>query len=473
MPGFGAWFGPGSDAAWISLVVAVILFWTAALRLVAVLVETADAAGRLKQISGTVLGALVWTAAQPGRAVQSLTMQTGPWPGVFHPAGVGIAFGSAVLAWMIATVPVLGRWSDRASLVLACGLLAYAACAVVVGMLPPIPGSIRRIWEARQRIARLIRQRVNAVQGDGRDELERLARKARLRIDQEIVPAFLSLVRYNLSLRDQVRELARSVPPPEPRVLAPVRERYENRVSATEQCVQLAADAEAHLLLLLQGPDEREIAVKLNRWTRDLEQLLELINDVDKPKPESEPSTPEPGWEPEPGVMLTPGDQPDPQAAQGPLYPASLAPAEQPDADFVREVEWTLRHLNNANAVGKAPLPGRLARSVAATYRRWDSPPVEPTALDKGHALRDGVIAAIERLKVADKPATEQPFSYHILWDAYVKELENYVVMQRHGIPTTNFYRIRKEAVAAVANELWQRERRLSVRNPVAIDYLG
>ncbi len=395
------------------------------------MIQSADSGGRLRQINNTALGAVVWTLALPGRSVQTHVGQAGPWPGVFHPSGFAILFCSALLAWMLATIPFLVRWSDRAGLVLASGFAAFLACAFVVAWLSPIPEPIRRIWETRQRITRHIRQRIRAVQGDERADLDHLATVARGRIDNEIVPAFLSFVRYNLSLAKQIHELEQAVPPPEAEVLQPLRDRYEARLTATWACSQLAADAEARLVLLLQGSGERELAGNLDAWTQGLEELLDVFQGPDPVK--NKPTEVEP--EPSP-----------------PILPS--------DAEFTRDLEWTLRHLNNPS-LGKSPLSGRMANSIQSALHRRDVLATEPTVQEKGQALRDLVIEVIEGLKLTHRAPSEQPLGYYVLWEHYVMGLTHKVVMQRHLIPTASYWRIRTSAVESVAGELSQRERRL------------
>src|SRR5437763_12186754 len=174
-----------SGVAWLPLVVALSLLATAVLRLFTVLIQTAEAAGRLRQLSGTVLGALVAALSSPGGRLQGLASRSRRWVALFHPFGFGLALISAVVAWLLVSTPLIPARSDAALPVLAAGLAAYAASAVVVIIWPPGRTQSQRLRQARQRVARQLAARIVSAGPTQRPELVRLRKAALTRIDTE------------------------------------------------------------------------------------------------------------------------------------------------------------------------------------------------------------------------------------------------------------------------------------------------
>jgi hypothetical protein len=137
---------------WLAPMLTLLLLVAAVLRLVTVLLQTADAAGRFEQASRTTL-AVVRALALPGRSLQALSARGVPWSGVLHPFAFALALCSAGLAWLMSSVPGLAEWSGRAAWVLLAGALGFAASAGVVSLWPPSPAGMRRPRNTRDRVA--------------------------------------------------------------------------------------------------------------------------------------------------------------------------------------------------------------------------------------------------------------------------------------------------------------------------------
>ena len=178
---------------WLALMLALMLLVTAALRLLTVLLRTADAAGRLEPASRTTI-AVVRALALPGRSLEALSARGAPWSGVLHPFACALALCSAGLAWLMSSVPGLAEWSGRAAWVLLAGALGFAASAGVVSLWPPSPAGMRRLRNTRDRVAGQLTARVRSSSPTARARLEALRTAVLARIDDEIVPAFAQVL---------------------------------------------------------------------------------------------------------------------------------------------------------------------------------------------------------------------------------------------------------------------------------------
>jgi hypothetical protein len=433
---------------WLSLVVGLIFLITAALRLVTVLIQVADSEGRLRLVSGTLLGALIWTVALPGRSVQELVRRSRAWSGVFHPVGFLLAFGSAVLAWFLTNLPELARWSTRASWVLATGLVAYVACVVVVSYWAATPPELKRLRERRNRVAERLATRIRSSALGTRQELNELRAVALTRIDAEIVPPFTQLLGRGVDMTREIAEYRRSSTDPHEDVLArlsAMRAQYEE---GTARCAQLATDAEAHLFTLLQG-DDVTFGRHLRVWINDLDGLTDALARAltVPPWPAPEPSEPVP-----PAPFITNG---------------SGVPPQPPDLE--RLIGRALRSLNQPGTLAKSGLISLLPRSLRASSLVDGGPPgAEPTPLELGQALRTSIVQAIERLRV-DGEASPQAVQYDVLRMLYVLGMTVTQVGIRLSVAEPTVFRRRADGVNALANELWHREHSIRVRPKDAV----
>src|SRR5436190_22483536 len=117
-----------------------------------------------------------------------------------QPFGLALLLSSLAAAGLMWSLAPASYWPGRALAVAAIGVLAYAMAVVATRRWPPSPPAIRRIRAARERVRRLIRDRVSPAQGAARERLLDQAHLALNKIDDVVVPAFESLVRLNLSL---------------------------------------------------------------------------------------------------------------------------------------------------------------------------------------------------------------------------------------------------------------------------------
>lgn len=131
--------------------------------------------------------------------------------------------------------------------------------------------------------------------------------------------------------------------------------------------------------------------------------------------------------------------------------------------DFPRLVQEALRHLNNPSALSNCELPGRLPGTLAPNRSqfRGHGGPSEPTPLEKAQALREVLIAAIDRLRPSGETigsVAPQALQYHILHEAYVQRKPTSYIMTRYSISESTLHRNRRDAVSAVARHLQAQE---------------
>ncbi len=126
---------------------------------------------------------------------------------------------------------------------------------------------------------------------------------------------------------------------------------------------------------------------------------------------------------------------------------------------LVRLTEEALRRLNTPAALAQCELIRRLPRTLAATRR--NGPPVTP--LEQAQALREVLVAAIERLQLPSAPSGKPgALGYTILREEYLVGLPNKEIRLRHGLSEGTFNRYRRSAVAILARELSTQEERLN-----------
>src|SRR5581483_6484395 len=92
----------------------------------------------------------------------------------------------------------------------------------------------------------------------------------------------------------------------------------------------------------------------------------------------------------------------------------------------------------------------------------------EPTPLQQARALREVLVAAVERLRpqAGENPSRDltRPDAAHylILRNAYVDGLPTKAIMVRNSISESTFHRYRRDAVSILARELAGQERALA-----------
>jgi N-terminal 7TM region of histidine kinase len=125
-------------------------------------------------------------------------------------------------------------------------------------------------------------------------------------------------------------------------------------------------------------------------------------------------------------------------------------------AHFLRITEEALRRVNAPSALARCDLMDRLPLTLSATSRSGGG-----TTLEQAQALRKILVESIERLKPegasSNSPAALQ---YEILHEEYLEGLPNREILIRHSVSESTFHRNRREAIAAVARDMQERELR-------------
>jgi hypothetical protein len=134
--------------------------------------------------------------------------------------------------------------------------------------------------------------------------------------------------------------------------------------------------------------------------------------------------------------------------------------------ELVPLVEEALRKLNSPGALASCLLVERLPRTITARYAgAIDRRTEQLTPLDRAHALRDALVAAIERLRPeSSEVGSPRPDAaqHTILHDAYVQGLPVKAILARNGISESTFHRYRRDATLVLARELASQEQALA-----------
>lgn len=384
--------------------------------------------------------------------------------GLLHPVGLAVLSCSVLFGGLLAGVPGLAERSDRAPVVVWVGIAAYAASAAVAACWPASPAALRRIRAARRDIARLLADGIKAASPGLHPEWDRLAAEALTKLDEEIGPDLTQLLDRTNDLRKHLvaYERTRRTRPDEGLVerLRSIGARQEEAVST---CVQQIVNAEATLMGLLQQGSGPGVVERLRPWVAGLGAIqAELAGALEGTLPLNEPALP--------GLPL----RRDPVPDIGPT------PAPTPvDGDGAVAIEGAvkaaLQHLNKPATLAQCGLAAQLPRTLAAVRKTWGEPqPAPPTPLGQAQALREALIAAIERLKAGEEEAKEQNLAHLILHQEYVLGISTKRIMVRYSVAEATLHRRRQEGIRALTVELSTREMLLSRRdNAVAMDYLG
>ena len=131
--------------------------------------------------------------------------------------------------------------------------------------------------------------------------------------------------------------------------------------------------------------------------------------------------------------------------------------------EFVNLVEAALRRLNKPAALVTCELLGCLPRTLTATMANWPDPrPVDPTPLDRARALREVLVAAIDRLQLdrpqADRARPQAMLEHDILYWEYVRGMPTKAVMAKLDIREAMLHRRRRDGVAILAQDLRRHE---------------
>jgi hypothetical protein len=130
---------------------------------------------------------------------------------------------------------------------------------------------------------------------------------------------------------------------------------------------------------------------------------------------------------------------------------------------LARGIERALRTLNSPTRLAECglgdQLPGLVGQTLGSTNNGGTT---SVTRLDQSRALRDVLVAAIEKPKPADSTARDPAaLEYAILREEYLQALPNKQIMARYSISESSFHRLRRQAIRALAQDLGDRERQL------------
>lgn len=144
------------------------------------------------------------------------------------------------------------------------------------------------------------------------------------------------------------------------------------------------------------------------------------------------------------------------------LADAQAEMAEVSDDHMVRLTEEALRRLNRPSALAQCRLLGQIPHSLTLARSNDSGLALDiATPLEQASLLRGLLTTSIERLKPADR-SSAAALQYQILREEYLLGLPNKQIVARHGLSESSFHRQRREAVAILALELWQREQTLA-----------
>jgi hypothetical protein len=124
---------------------------------------------------------------------------------------------------------------------------------------------------------------------------------------------------------------------------------------------------------------------------------------------------------------------------------------------LARWVEDGLRHLYDYSYLGDH----EMARLQVVQRRLTKQSSQSRTHLDKGRAVKDLLLAALDKLRPEGKmpvPPTKDWHSYIILHDAYVRDQLTRDIMSRLYISEATFHRTRRRAIRSVAKALLEME---------------
>jgi len=100
------------------------------------------------------------------------------------------------------------------------------------------------------------------------------------------------------------------------------------------------------------------------------------------------------------------------------------------------------------------------ALEVVKAYMVYNRSPL--THVDRGRALREAMLTALNELKPAGKRGLGKEWHpYIILYDEYVEGRKTTEIMSELFISEQTFYRTRRESIAAVAKVLMEMEARV------------
>ncbi|TAK21265.1 MAG: hypothetical protein EPO26_15145 [Chloroflexota bacterium] len=202
--------------------------------------------------------------------------------GVRHPIAWILLVASLVIASAILIVPSLARWSDRATLTLAIGLLSFLATAAVVAW-PRGRSStpaMRHAWAVRRAVAERLNAR-RAVDRDAPSTFGRALAEALDQLDRRLLPTLEEVVLRHERLGAHLARYQRGeLPEPESAAMTRLRGLYERQADAIAEFLRQAANADAALLALEQESHDTAAIEAARRWAGFLVSMHDTLIDV-------------------------------------------------------------------------------------------------------------------------------------------------------------------------------------------------
>ena len=409
-------------------------------------------------------------------AAEGAALRARAWAALVHGAALVLLGASLLLGIAMLTLPILRPWYGQAVWVFLLGFACYLLIVAIVYWLRPTRRSpeVRELLRLRRRIAALHVElqrrpgaRPNAVLIRKLDDAVRL-------LDEHLIPALQELVERRANLQRDLRRYERGeIRAPSPEMLRHLHEMLEHQNAAIDGCVQQAANAYAALIALLQVANDEDVANRAQEWAEGLATLYNALVDVlrgdDAPVREdaevqgqdAEQANTEADDAGPAGTEMEPVErEPEPAEIESPPVPR----ASPVDREFQRQVREALGCLRDLGRLGRCDLITSLPCTIAATLReRRNGHLGDPTSLEQAQALREILIAAVERLRPEDESPDDgggAVSGYRVLRLLY---LEGKTIEQVEAIvhvANRTVYRYRDSAVEVVACELRQREER-------------
>jgi hypothetical protein len=133
--------------------------------------------------------------------------------------------------------------------------------------------------------------------------------------------------------------------------------------------------------------------------------------------------------------------------------------------EFVHQVEEALRRLRNPAGLATARLVFQLPHTLNAHRTATGDPRLaEATPLEQAQALRELLIAAVQRLQPSGPRSNGQPsvLQHDIVCEEYLLGMSTKQILVRHSISESTLHRQRREAIRILARELHRQEQLLA-----------
>jgi hypothetical protein len=404
-------------------------------------------------------------------AAEGAALRARAWAALSHRVAFALLGSSLLMAAAMHWIPFLRPWSGQAGWMVGLGLLCYLAIAAIAFWSRPKPAGpeIHELRKIRHQIAALY---VRLQQASGRRPnavLLRILAEAVTRLDDQLIPALRELVEKRDTLRRDLRRFERGqIRAPSAEMMQHLRGVLAQYEAGIDECLQHAADAYGTLIRLLQMNNDDDVANRARAWADDLmglhDAMLEVLRGADEPLRADGAAPPE-----QPGAATReaqPEVQPverDPTSAE-PIA-AQTSREELTDKDVEGIVKEALGYVRERalGRLGRCSLISFLPCTIAAALRERRNGHVgAPTSLEQAEAVREILIAAIDRLKPRDENPNQGGAGdwYRVVRLMYLESRTTEQIEHIVGIGNRTVFRYRDNAVEVMACDLRQREER-------------